>query len=203
MSNPADTWVCIASGPSLFFEDVEYCRLRGYSMATCNSSWPLVRDAKIFHACDKKWWDANIWDVGFDCFLLDVEQTWTGSREIANVHEDIKMAERKEYGGWSDEPGVVYSGGQGAGNTGYQLIQIVGWRKPERILLLGYDMQPDDSGAMHWHDDYPEGMHNMPNTERQLPYYNDMARDCPYQIINCTRSTVIKSFPQVPLRELP
>lgn len=201
MSNPADTWVCIGAGPSLTEEDVEYCRAQGWSLATCNNSIKLAPDAKIFHACDKRWW---LEESGYDLLSLlggfpDME-IWTGSIPIARDC-NLDLIKRLPGGGWSDKRGTVYSGGPNAGLSGYHLIQIVGWRKPARIILLGYDMKFKD-GKVHWHEDYTGTRDNMSGMHLKLRFFDDLARECPIEIINCTRDTAIECFPRLSLEQI-
>ena len=52
---PGETVVCIASGPSLTRDDVEYCRGRA-KVLVINTSILLAPWADAFHACDGRVW---------------------------------------------------------------------------------------------------------------------------------------------------
>jgi len=68
--------------------------------------------------------------------------------------------------------------------------------------LLGYDMAPSSDGRTHWHGDHPD---------RQPSPYGAMLEAFPslveplaaigVPVINCSRRTVLKTFPCTPLAD--
>lgn len=186
----SDTCVICASGPSLCKEDIDYCRDRGWSLAAVNNSWELAKDSKIIYAADYRWW--------------------------AKYHERVKSESSAELytasAKASDEfglnrvfllPGVGYSNRKGYAHTGslsgFQAIQIAGWEKPSKIILLGYDMQ-HTGGKTHFHGDHEDlTWPNCPNLDRQIGGFSKLAEQSPIEIINCTRETALECFPRMEL----
>ena len=201
----SDTWVCVASGPSLTREDVEYCRARGWNIATVNTSWTLAKDSKIIYAADYRWWEAYHNDVKREA---PQSKMMTASSTAAK-HFGIEHVNLYPGGGFSTREGYAYSGGL----SGHQAIQVVGWYKPSRIILLGYDMQYKD-GRTHWHGDHPIGWPNAPNLgddltrkqkenyEKQMDAFLRLAEQATVPIINCTRETRLECFERAGLIDL-
>lgn len=190
-----ETWVCIGSGPSLKTTDIDLCRRQGWHLATCNSTFRLVPDAEVFCAGDTRWWDR----FGGEAMktLSRRCEIWSGSHKAAHDW-NVNLLRFQSERGFCTLPGTVCSGGP----TGYYLIQIVGWRRPARIILLGYDMQHTD-GRRHHHDDYPtEWANNAPNPSRWDRPFETLAWRSTVPIVNASRETSLIHFQQVALEEL-
>lgn len=178
-------WVCIASGQSLKAEDIQYCRMQGWGLATCNDSYRMVPDADVFYAMDREWWVDNVDDVLST--LKDGCQVWTGCPEIAEQY-GLKLAHRDGVprGTYSKREGLVHTGLR----SGHNLINIVGWSNPSLVVLLGYD----EHGA-HWHD------HNKPISQNYqvIDEYDNLCVTVPFPVVNCSPGSAIRSFPQIDL----
>lgn len=207
-------WACIAGGPSLTHEDVQFCRDQGWNLATVNMGFKIAPDAKIFHAFDRLWWERYYDElkatINPDCAL------WSGNHWACCRHPELKRLHTRPDGGWS----TVYGKAHYGETSGYQLPQIVGWENPDLIILLGYDNQYT-GGKRHWHEDYPETcacpvvkgvkqhdintcnrMKNVPNIERQVKYYAMMAAQATVPIINCSRATALTCFQRMTVQEV-
>ncbi len=186
-------WVCIGSGPSLRSEDVAFCRMNGWSLATCNMGYKIAPDCHVFHAMDSAWWDL----VGNDCLesLSDSCQVWSGSVEHAAQHK-LNYLSWDGGQGYSDVRGHCHGGKL----SGLQLINIVGWMKPDAVILLGYDNQHTNNEA-HWHHDYPEGMRNDGTTD--VSDYAALWASAPFPIVNASRETNIERIPRADLYDIP
>lgn len=192
-----NVWACIASGPSLVPEDIDYCREQGWHLATCNLSFRLVPDADLFYAMDYQWWDR--YGVDVMAILSSSCEIWTGNGSTAAKMPWLKRVRFLPGRGWSDTPGKVYSGDPPG--SGEHLLQLVGSKEPDLIILLGYDMQ-HTGGRAHHHEDYPEGMSNAPDVERHINNY-EAAAASGVRIINCSRDSALRCFPKIPLRSVP
>ena len=53
---PGGTVLCIASGPSLTREDVEYCRDKVDASIVVNTSFRMAPWATALSASDRRWW---------------------------------------------------------------------------------------------------------------------------------------------------
>lgn len=179
----SDTWVCIASGPSLCEEDIQYCRDKGWSLLAVNTSFKLAPDAKIIYGADYRWWER---------YHEEAKQTkaelWTASSTCAKKF-NLNHVSLLPGPGWTSRKGYAYSGSL----SGFQAIQIAGWHNPSRIILLGYDMQ-HTGGKTHWHDDHPLGWPNCPKLDAQIEGFSKLAKKSPVPIINCTRETALQCF---------
>lgn len=201
----SDTWVCIASGPSLTREDVEYCRAKGWNLAAVNTSWLLAKDAKIIYAADYRWWEEYHEDVKREA----PQARMLTASSTAAKHFGLEHVHLYPGGGFSIKDGYAYSGGL----SGHQLIQVVGWQKPSRIILLGYDMH-HTGGKAHWHGNHPNGWPNAPNLadelnskqrenyEKQMNSFVKLAEQATVPIINCTRDTRLECFERAKLIDL-
>jgi len=181
MAKGSDTWVCIGTGPSLTSEDIEYCRARGWSLATCNNAIFYAPDAKIHHACDYRWWRM----YGKEAMKFRARHSTcsgTAARRFG-----ITFIMPKERDGFSAGPGCIYGYPP---LSGYQLIQIVSWEKPERIILLGYDMQ-HSNGRAHVHGDHPADWPNAQKLEKHIRQFDFMGPILRIPLINCSRDTAL------------
>lgn len=184
----SEVWACIATGPSLIPEDIDFCRRQGWRLATCNMGFKLVPDADIFHALDLDWWRKY------------------GEQALQTLSPACVIYSGCEYG----EP-VTWDGGEGFSMTpghvnggklsGYQLVQIVGWQQPAAIVLLGYDNQ-HTGGKRHCHDDYPPPMRNAHEIEATVGIWDALYAQCPYPLVNCTRDTAITAVPRMTLEDV-
>lgn len=69
----------------------------------------------------------------------------------------------------------------------------------DRVLLLGYDMK--GRGA-HWFGEHPSGLSRDTNYEKFVEDYMQMhPENFGFEVINCTRDTALRCFPQLQLEE--
>lgn len=193
----SNIWVCIASGPSLTDEDIDYCRLQGWNLATCNLSFRRVPDAKVFYASDTRWWDRYereaLETLRKDCKLF------TNCRKSAKHIDRLIKPECARQGAWPTRKGEVTPSGM----SGHLLIQAVSWEDPTIIALLGYDHQHTD-GLAHSHEDYPKEWPNAAGLDQDKTkmYFENTAKEATVPIINATRETALTCFERVKLEEI-
>lgn len=192
------TWVCIASGPSLTEADVTYVRGKA-KVAVVNDGYRLAPWADVLYACDRPWWDVHV---------NTVRETFTGrcyshSRPSAEQYK-LHHVSGKDGHGLCREANTVHYGANG----GYQVVNLVYHFGARRILLLGYDMQPDpdDPERTHWFGQHPG------NLERGAPGkfakwvrgFRQLADDLAAEgidVINCSRNTALPWFPRMTIEE--
>lgn len=198
----SNTWVCVASGPSLREEDIDYCREKGWHLATCNMNFQTVPDAEVYVAADYKFWDTYGNDVL--ATLRPECKKWCGCHQTVTP-KGIGIWYSLPHRGFAKEYGHVCCGGP----SGYFLIQATYWeavklcaREPDRIILLGYDNAHGPNGERHYHPDYPKGFSNAHNPDRWLRAYECMATEAPVRIINASRATALTMFELTALEQL-
>lgn len=188
---PGGTVVCIAGGPSLTAEDVEYCRGKAKVIAI-NDAYKLAPWADVLYACDKRWWD---WHRGVTSFtglkyaLQRPALKWPGVQVLQNT--GIHGLELK--------PNGVRNGK----NSGYQAINVAVHLGAKRIVLLGYDMQIKLGGPSHWFGDHPLG--GQPPVGSFRGMFAGLVKplgELGIEVINCSRETALECFPVKALEQV-
>lgn len=185
-----NVWVCIGGGKSLTEADVQFCRLNGWNLATCNMGYKIAPDCHLFHAMDSGWWDQ--YGDEAKSALSESCEVWSGSYEHAKKHNAHLLTWDGQQG-YSDSYGHCHGGKL----SGIQLINIVGWKNPDLVILLGYDNLPG-----HWHGDYPSHMVNGGVVDQSLGDHAKIWLSSPFEIVNCSRETNIP-IATVLLEEVP
>ncbi len=186
---PGSTVVCIASGPSLTQDDVDYVRDLA-RVIVINTSYQLAPWADCLYACDARWWK---WYDGAKDFhglkyALDPPARAYGVTVLKNTGT----------AGLEVRPNGLRNGR----NSGYQAINLAVHFGASRILLLGYDLQRAPDGKVHWHGDHRQAM-NVP-LALFLPAFATLVqplRELGVQVVNCSQRTALTVFPRMSLRE--
>ena len=192
---PGATVVCIATGPSLTAEDVEYVRGKARAIAV-NNAYTLAPWADVLYGCDAQWWH---WHQGVTTFAgakwsLD-HSAWHTYRAR---YADVALLQKTGANGLEHSPTGLRSGR----NSGYQAINLAVHYGAARIVLLGYDMQPS-GGRSHFFGEHPNGS--------KSPYHHFRAafetlvkplEKKGIDVVNCTRRSALTAFRQAPLRDV-
>lgn len=187
---PDRTIVCLASGPSLTPEDVDYCRGKAPVIAV-NDTYRLAPWADVLYACDAKWWAVHAGVPTFTGLKYALEPAagrWPGVQILSNTGDR----------GVELEPTGLRTGK----NSGYQAINLAVHLGARRIVLLGYDLQASDPAHSHFFGQHPHPI------RRDSPYA--LFRDyfafllapleaIGVELVNCTRETALACVPRVPL----
>jgi hypothetical protein len=195
---PGGVVVCIASGPSLTTEDVEYVRGKADRVIVVNTSYQIAPWADCLCASDVRWWH---WHKG--------AQSFPGLKYATSKRVGQMARERK----WKGIEILRNSGAKGLDldthgvmhglNTGYRAINIAVHFGAKRILLLGYDMQQGPNKQEHWHPDHPSRSRSPYATF--VKYFDTLVEPLAQlgvEVINCTPGSALTQFPQRPLREV-
>jgi hypothetical protein len=194
------TITCIGTGPSLTPQQVSAARKLG-DLYACNDAYKLAPDAALLHACNYQWWDCR-WDEVFD---LSCRKT-TIFEDTAKRY-GIEFVPGRWFDGLSEAPMVSYGH-----SAGFQLLNLAYHAKPDRILLLGYDMRfaPDydgkakriGSGPRHFFGEYPPELQHWPSVKVQsgvhvelVDLYRAVAKQGLVEIVNCSPGSAIDCFP--------
>jgi len=169
------TVACIASGPSLTYEDCARVESAGIPSIAVNNSWERARFSDILFAADFAWWKRN-----FEGITIPAER-WTNNVQAARVYGLNLQHKRKSL------------------NSGLLAIKLAINLGAKIILLLGYDAKIDN--GTHWHGNHK--LTKNPDAKRcdiwlrqfMMEDFGDIT------IINCTPKSAINRFPRLGLVE--
>lgn len=163
----AETWVCIASGPSLTAADCSLVHQSGLPTIAVNNSWQLAPWCDHLYAGDLAWWDANVASVP------PGPKRWSCTRQAVAKHD---LNHHEAYGEY---------------NSGLRAIELAFKLGAGRVLLLGYDCTV--TGGTHWHGDH-KGTKN-PTADLCRKWQKQHAR-LPQldQVVNCSRETELQAY---------
>jgi hypothetical protein len=187
------TAICIASGPSLTIEDVEYCRGKGivYVVNDCHRLAPW---ADILYACDFSWWDYHKGVPEFQGKKYSMDKKAHEKYGIGFVRSNIA-------GNFSVTPDIICLGS----NSGFQAMNLAYIHGHKRIILLGYDMKLAEDGKKHWFGAHPEHLNRGSNYKRWLQKFEKavpILNRYGIEVINCTKDSALECFKKSDLREV-
>lgn len=189
------TVACFATGPSLTAADVNYCRGRCDAAIAINDAWRLAPWADALVASDGRWWQ----------FYKGVPE-FAGRKyclEGSAHHLGVSVLLMTGQTGIETKPTAVRSGM----NSGAAAINVAVHFGARRIVLLGYDMAPQDDGKrrrMHFFGDHPAALQRTPPFEVFLRAFDAMRaplKALGVEVLNASRQTKLKAFPRVALED--
>jgi hypothetical protein len=187
------TAICIASGPSLTADDVNYCKGKG-KIYVANNCFKLAPWADVLYACDGRWWQH---------YHDQVDKVFKGERwtidDAAAVEYGLKTIGVLNDAIWSEHPSAITLGG----NSGHQMMNLACIQGASKIVLLGYDMKPRADGIRHWHGDHINALLQT-NPVEYVNWRKNFKEAKPFikiPVVNCTRDTALEAFDRAPLRE--
>lgn len=174
-----ETIVCVATGPSLTDEDVQFCRGRARVIAI-KQAVQLAPWADALYACDGKYWKYYAKELpqiplryGLD---PGVARYGTTLRNTGETGLELK-------------PNGLRTGK----NSGYQAINLAVHLGARRIVLLGYDLKIGASA--HFFGEHPWG--GRPPVEHFRPFFSTLVeplKDLGIEIVNASRRTALTCF---------
>ena len=169
-----NTYICVASGPSLCESDCQLVKSSNLPVIAVNSSWAMTPWCRHVYAGDHQWWQAHRSD------LPDSIKKWCGTKTTSRLY-GINYFDSPLNGGF---------------NSGQRAILLARYLGAKRILLLGYDCSI--SRGRHWHSDHTDGLKN-PDQLSVKRWHNEFSRINQLMpegsIINCSRHTELCAFP--------
>lgn len=203
-----DTYVVIASGPSLTKEQVE--QIHKYKKTVCvvavNDNYKLAPWADYIFAADIKWWSlhysAVCKTVSETTQLRTLDRT---TKVFFRRNEFIRKLESngefKDVTMLDTNPNELFHGGC-SGILAIEFIRTLN-NRPKKIILVGFDMQHTNDKT-HWFGDHPKGFINANACERwrteiesMLPYYKKLG----IELVNCSIDTALTCVRKSKLEE--
>jgi hypothetical protein len=185
------TIAIIAAGPSLTAEDCDYVRGRVDATIAVNMAYKLAPWADVLYGCDGgKFWK---WQKGVPSFH---------GLKYSLTRNAYKIPQLRNAGdeGLSLDPSAVCTGQ----NSAFQSVNLARHFGARRIILLGVDMKRGPKGQKHFHGaDHQDG--SQPPYRLCLRLWDTIVQPLQTQgieVINCSPSTALHSFPCRPLREV-
>ncbi len=192
---PGETFVLLGCGPSLTAEDVEYCR--GRARVVCiNTAYQLAPWADVLFASDWKWWkwhrDATATFAGLKYTVRDPsKRRW---------YPDALHLRAMMGSDFQTDPSCLGTPARGLSSSGYLAINLAVHLGAVRILLLGYDLCRDTQGRSHFFGEHPDGI--KPPLSGFVTAFNALVaplRKVGVTVVNCSRHTVLQTFPRMSL----
>lgn len=214
-----DTVVCLASGPSLVEEDVNYVRGKAVVVAV-NDTIRLAPWANVIYSSDQLWWSRNhkkakLLAEEHGNLLIRINpkkgQMWptnknhcSGCRRILAPNarcwcEGIVTLENDGPVGLSLKEDTICYGD----NSGYAAINVAVHLGAKRILLLGYDMEHDPNGRRHFYDTHAQYITSpFYKFRKRFATIVEPLKEAGVSVINCSRRTALDAFPTAALRDV-
>lgn len=202
MNDWQGTVVILASGPSLTEAQCEHVRdwhqSGGGRVIAINHTHRRAPWADVLYACDGSWWRYHYAEVR----RVFKGQLWTQDAHAAKTYNIHHIVSERGVG-LSRDPKVIYQGGgvRGAGNSGYQAMNLAFHWGVKRIVLLGYDMKICD-GKKNWHE--PHVLATVSPYESWVRNYIPLAVDLDAEgvtVVNATPGTALDCFQKVRIEE--
>jgi hypothetical protein len=188
---PASTIVCVASGPSLTQDDVNFCRGKARVIAI-NDAYRLCPWADVLYGCDAAWWNYHQGVPTFAGLKYSLEAkaaVWPGVQVLRNAGRE----------GLSLERDALCTGL----NSGYQSLNCAVHLGAKRILLLGYDMQTA-KGKSHWFGEHPPTLSRGSQYQKFREHFATLVeplRQLGIEVLNCTPNSALRCFPMATLHD--
>lgn len=186
------TIVCIATGPSLTLEDVNYCRERAHVVAL-NDAWRLAPWADVLYSSDARWYPFHHWVPGYHGIKVSLDVKHDGVITMkCTGHNGIE---------WNRH------GLRSQKNTGGAAINLAVHLGAKRIVLLGYDMGADEKKPKHhFFGQHPQGLRT--SSPANFMYFRslmqsmvDPLKSRHITVVNASRRTNLTCFPRQSLEQ--
>ncbi len=198
------TIACIATGPSLTREQVNYCRGKARTVVV-NDAFNLAPWADVLYFADKRWFEHHRLAVTvFPGLKVTIEQ----SKEVARDDPGIvvmRCGDQSNRTGGRDGLCLKRDGIKTGRNSGYQAINLAVHMGAKRILLLGYDMKSGEK--THFFGDHPEQWKHKATIYETtfIPAYRTLPpalAKIGVEVLNCTPGSAMDVFPMVELGDV-
>jgi hypothetical protein len=196
---PDETFIIVASGPSLTKQQTEYIEQYGADnhIVVVNDNYKRLPWADYLFAADLKWWRLHYKTV------CETTKSYTELHTIDRIRaplfrniNEVKnrpLIENDITRNISDieNTNLLYHGGC----SGILAMEFARIRGAAKIILVGYDMQ-HTGGKSHWFGDHPKGFLNANCCERWVNEISDMMpiyKQLGIDVVNCSIETAIDS----------
>lgn len=191
---PGETFVVLGCGPSLTLDDVDHARnWDGTRIIAINDSWQMTF-ADVLYAADAEWWKgiADVPDEDLPPHLFSIDPVCREHRPSLHVLSYMRGH------ALSFNQTQLASGG----HSGHQAVNLSVHLGAAKIILLGFDMQPNAAGEHHYFGDRPDGRH--PTYASRLPAFRSLKAsldEIGIPIFNASRETAIDCLPRLALAD--
>ena len=193
---PGETFVIIASGPSLTPEDVDYCRGKARVIAI-NVCVELAMWADVHYYCDNRWREWMIADGKWPDFK-GLRVTLEKSGNVVSPDHTLHNGGTE---GLDPRPTHLRTGR----NSGFQAMNLAVHFGAKKIVLLGYDMKPASDKRVHWHPEHKTPTKPTVFATAMLPIFPTIVKPLKklgIEVINATRDSDLRVFPMKQLEEV-
>jgi len=196
---PGSTIACLATGPSLNQEDVDYVRPFCKVLAI-NDAHRLAPWADVLYSSDRRWWTHYKGVPDFKGLKFGVGSGMGKSNGFAKL-PDIRVLKNAGYNGLE----LSNDGLRTGRNSGHAAINLAVHLGALRIILLGYNLSYQ-GGKAHFFGDHPQGLPQNPSLfpgfRRSFASLVDPLEELGITIYNCTEDTSLRAFPRRRLRDV-
>lgn len=176
-------FLLVASGPSLFAEDVTKLATQVDRVLMVGKAWKTYPQADYLYHCDAKWWQ----------FYKGVPE-FKGEKYSLELTKFTESFDRGKLSGFYTE-GRKIGLGQ---NSGYQAINVAYHLGAREIWLLGYDMKKSSSGVHDFDGGYPpQYIRNDSPFDIFINHFNDLSNELgklSIPVYNYTRNSALDCF---------
>lgn len=189
---PGETVVCLGAGPSLTPEDVDYCRGRARVIAI-KDAIRLAPWADLFYCSGGE--IVHTWWKHYGAGLMFEGPRYTLDPKAAAYATVLRQT---GITGLELDPTGLRTGK----NSGYQAVNLCAHLGAAKIVLLGYDMQPD-AGRLRWFGAHPYPSAQPPFAEflKCWPTIVEPLQALGIEVLNASRQTALECFPRVTIEE--
>lgn len=184
------TVVCIASGPSLTMEDVEFVRERQAAGAckviVVNREFATAPWADVLYVADYRCWEEYIVDIRAQF----KGELWTIDDRASRQYK-LNLIERSYGEGYSGRVDAINTGG----NSGFQAVHLAASWGAKRVIILGYDMQRT-GGKEHHFGKHRGRLHNGASFSLWIAKFKPLVTSLKahgVELLNVTRTTALPS----------
>lgn len=177
----------LGTGPSLCAEDIYAVAAKQLPIIAISDAIRIAPTAAVIYSPDAQWWTWHQDVAAIPAHKFSLQHT--GFPSVIRLAPGHKTK-------IETDPRYLSTGGHG----GWSAINLAVHMAPARIVLLGYDFQPSDSGSQHFFGEHPNRSHVR--YEQWLNYYRDLPAQLQalgITIVNATRRTAIDGIPRVSL----
>lgn len=182
--------VCIASGPSLTREDVEFCKGKAKVYAV-KEAYLLAPWADVLYCADFDWWDMK---KGVPEFA---GEKWTVA-ELSAKRWGIHHIPGTASIDWGHDDKLIAYGG----NSGFQALNLAVVQGAKKVILLGYDYGHTALQPKHWFDNTEHRRDSRRSDYKSwIERMNTASKMIPVPVINASRQTALECFQRKTIEE--
>lgn len=192
------TITILGDGPSLNKEDVDFVRGKSVVLAI-NYTLQLAPWADVFYYYHEEVLEEMVGEV-------DLLKKWEEGMLVFSSNPSSLKLHPWPYVPFSGATGLEKDARRGlrhGSNSGHAAINLAFQLGAAKIILLGYDCGPAESGAWHWKKgkDHPtRSTYDFLDWRRKYQLLAEELRS-EVEVVNASRSTTLEMFPRRELRE--